>query len=152
MNIPIFELERIQSVYENTVDYNLTESGFHPYTLNELLDKKQLDNLNNLVLGYGQTNGSIPLRKRISALYDNANEDNVLVTNGSSEANFVACHTLLEEGDEVLMMLPNYMQIWGIAEEIGCKVYGFNLQADNRWAPNLAELKSKVTSVSMPIV
>ena len=145
MNIPIFELERIQSVFENTVDFNLTESGFHPYSLNELLEKEQLEELHNLTLSYGQTNGSIPLRSRISALYDNTNEDNVLVTNGSSEANFVACHTLLAKGDEVLMMLPNYMQIWGIAEEMGCVVNGFNLQENDSWAPDLEELKSKVT-------
>ena len=146
MNIPIFELERIQSVYENTVDYNLTESGFHPYSLNELLSENERQELLEITLGYGQTNGSIPLRKRISALYNNINEDNILVTNGSSEANFVACHSLLERGNEVLMMLPNYMQIWGIAEEIGCKVQGFNLKEENKWAPDLEELKSKVTS------
>ncbi|RLD25195.1 MAG: aspartate aminotransferase [Bacteroidetes bacterium] len=146
MKIPIFELERVQSLFENTVDYNLTESGFHPYTLNELLDKEQLENLNNLVLSYGQTNGSIPLRRRISDLYDETNVDNILVTNGSAEANFIACHTLLEEGDEVVMMLPNYMQIWGIAEEMGCSVKGFSLSADDKWAPDLAELREKVTS------
>ena len=30
MKFPIFELERVQSLYENTVEYNLTESGLHP--------------------------------------------------------------------------------------------------------------------------
>jgi len=146
MNIPIFELERIQSLFENTVDYNLTESGFHPYTLEELLTKEQVAELSNLVLGYGQTNGSIPLRKRISTLYNEVNEENVLVTNGSSEANFIACHTLLEKGDEVVMMVPNYMQIWGIAEEMGCQLKSFCLKEEESWRPDLEELKSKVTS------
>ncbi len=145
MNIPIFELERVQSLFENTVDYNLTESGFHPYTLNELLDKEQLETLTNTVLGYGQTNGSILLRKRISALYNNTNQENVLVTNGSSEANFIACHTLLEKDDEVVMMIPNYMQIWGIAQEMGCVTKGFHLIEENNWRPDLQELKSLVT-------
>lgn len=145
MNIPIFELERVQSLFENTVDYNLTESGFHPYTLKELLNAEQLETLTNTVLGYGQTNGSIPLRQRIGALYHGTNEENVLVTNGSSEANFIACHTLLEKGDEVVMMVPNYMQIWGIAEEMGCIPKAFHLQAENDWAPNLEELRSLVT-------
>ena len=57
MKIPIFELERVQSIYENTVEYNLTESGFHPLTLSELLSTSQIDNLTKTVLGYGQTNG-----------------------------------------------------------------------------------------------
>lgn len=146
MNIPIFELERVQSLFENTVDFNLTESGFHPYTLKEFLTPEQMEELSNLVLGYGQTNGSIAVRKRISALYDGMDEDNVLVTNGSAEANFVACHTLLEKGDEVLMMIPNYMQIWGIAEEIGCTVKGFHLNEAKDWAPNLDKLKSQVSA------
>ena len=33
MKIRIFELERVQSIYENTVEFTLTESGFHPLKL-----------------------------------------------------------------------------------------------------------------------
>jgi aspartate/methionine/tyrosine aminotransferase len=144
MNIPIFELERVQSLFENTVDYNLTESGFHPYTLKEFLTPEEIDTLTNTVLGYGQTNGAIPLRQRIGALYNGSNEENVLVTNGSSEANFIACHTLLEKGDEVVMMVPNYMQIWGIAKEMGCTIKSFQLESKHAWRPNLNELRAQV--------
>jgi aspartate/methionine/tyrosine aminotransferase len=144
MKIPIFELERVQSLYENTVEYNLTESGFHPLTLEELLTPDQIRELTSTVLGYGQTNGSVPLRERIAALYDGQNIDNVLVTAGSSEANFVVCHTLLEAGDEVVMMIPNYMQIWGIAEEIGAMPRAFHLREENRWAPDIGELRALV--------
>jgi aspartate/methionine/tyrosine aminotransferase len=146
MNIRTFELERVQSLYENTVPINLTESGFHPYTLKELLSAEQIEMLTETVLGYGQTNGSIPLRKTISDLYPNCNEDNVLVTNGSAEANLVACHTLLDKGDEVIMMVPNYMQIWGIVEEMGCTPKKFHLREENNWRPDLKELESLMTS------
>ncbi|MTI32970.1 aminotransferase class I/II-fold pyridoxal phosphate-dependent enzyme [Xanthovirga aplysinae] len=146
MNIRTFDLERIQSLYENTVEFNLTESGFHPFSLKELLTPEELDEINNTTLGYGQTNGSIPLRKRIASLYPNCHEENILVTNGSSEANFVACHTLLKKGDEVVMMVPNYMQIWGIAEEMGAIPKSFPLLEKNNWTPNLEELEKQVTS------
>jgi len=145
MNIRIFELERIQSLYENTVEVNLTESGFHPYTLKELLSPEQIDMITGTVLGYGQTNGSIPLRKAIAALYANVNEDNVLVTNGTCEANFIACHTLLRKGDEIVMMVPNYMQIWGVVEEMGCVPKKFHLREENGWRPDLAELEAQMT-------
>ena len=145
MKFPIFELERVQSLFENTVDYNLTESGFHPLTLEELLSEEQLVELHRTVLGYGQTNGSVEIRQRIAALYPDQTVDNVLVTNGSSEANFVACHTLLEPGDEVVMMVPNYMQIWGIAEELGATPIAFHLREGNEWAPDLEELREVVT-------
>jgi len=144
MKIPIFELERVQSIYENTVDYNLTESGFHPLTLSELLTPEQIDGLTSTVLGYGQTNGSVPLRERIAELYEGQTIENVLVTNGSAEANFVACHSLLEAGDEVVMMVPNYMQIWGIVEEMGAVPRAFHLREENEWAPDLDELRALV--------
>lgn len=152
MNIPIFDLERIQSLYENTVPINLTESGFHPYSLKELLSSEQIEMLNNTVLGYGQTNGSIPLRQTIADLYPNCDEDNVLVTNGSAEANFIACHTLLEKGDEIVMMVPNYMQMWGIAEEMGCIPKAFHLREENDWAPDLTELEGLVNEKTKAIV
>ena len=34
-----------------------------------------------------------------------------------SEANYCVCHSILQKGDEVAMMIPNYMQCWGVAEE-----------------------------------
>lgn len=152
MNIRIFDLERIQSLYENTVPINLTESGFHPYTLKELLSAQQIEMLTETVLGYGQTDGSIPLRRTISDLYPNCNEEHIMVTNGTAEANFIACHTLLEKGDEIVMMVPNYMQIWGIAEEIGCIPKRFHLLEENGWKPDLAELESQMTNKTKMIV
>ena len=152
MKIKTFELERIQSLYENTVPINLTESGFHPYSLNELLSTGEIDGLTDAILGYGQTNGSILLRQSIAKLYKDCSEDNVLVTNGSAEANFIACHTLLEKGDEVVMMVPNYMQIWGIVEEMDCVAHSFNLREANGWRPDLEELESKMSSKTKMLV
>ncbi len=152
MNIKTFELERIQSLYENTVDFNLTESGFHPYAISELLSIDQQQKLLNLNLGYGQTNGAVPLRKQIADLYNCENEDQVLITNGSAEANYILCKTLLEKDDHVVIMIPNYMQIWGIAEDMGCKVDGFHLRHENDWKPDLNELRNVVTPETKMIV
>ena len=107
MNFETFELERIQSLYENTVQYNLTESGIHPYTPKELLSEAEIDTMLNLRLGYGQTNGSIELRNAISRHYQGADMDNVLVTNGSAESNFTFAWSNIQAGDEVVVMLPN---------------------------------------------
>ncbi|MEL6846281.1 MAG: aminotransferase class I/II-fold pyridoxal phosphate-dependent enzyme, partial [Bacteroidota bacterium] len=137
-----FVLERIQSLYENTVDYNLTESGVHPYSLRELFEADELEHLLNISLGYGQTNGSLELRQAIATLYPEGSigPEQVLVTNGSSEANFVGMKSLLKAGDEVLVMLPNYLQIWGIAREMGCETKGFHLKQELDWAPDMEEL------------
>ena len=145
MRLPEFDLERVQSLYENTVEFNLTESGFHPYTLEELLSTAQMDQLRHTVLSYGQTNGSPGLRRAVASLYLGQDADNVIATNGSSEANYVACRTLLEPGDEIVVMLPNYMQIWGIARGMGVSTIPFHLREDSGWAPDLDELASVVT-------
>jgi aspartate/methionine/tyrosine aminotransferase len=145
MKIEIFELERTQSLYENTVDYNLTESGVHPYALEELLDKEEIENLLSLRLGYGQTNGSIELREAVSRLYPGANLDNVLITNGSAEANFINIWCNLEPGDELLLMVPNYMQMSGIARSFGVTVKPFHLKEELNWDPDLEEIKALIT-------
>ncbi len=145
MNFETFELERIQSLYENTVQYNLTESGIHPYTPKELLSEAEIDTMLNLRLGYGQTNGSIELRNAIRQHYRGAGIENILVTNGSAEANFTFAWSNIQAGDEVVVMLPNYMQIWGVARYLGAHVKPFYLKENLNWAPGIDELNQLVT-------
>ena len=38
MRIPLFKMERMQSTVENTVEFNLSESGVHPMRVEALLD------------------------------------------------------------------------------------------------------------------
>lgn len=145
MKIETFELERMQSIHENTVEYNLTESGLHPYTLDELFTDDQRAELNSMRLGYGQTNGSIPLRERISSYYEGANADNVLVTSGSAEANFLINWVLLEPEDHIAYMLPNYMQAWGINRGFGVFVHTVSLKAELGWQFALEDLRQTIT-------
>ena len=55
MKFPSFDLERIQSLYENSVEVNLTESGIEPLSLKELMNTEELEELLNLPIGYGYT-------------------------------------------------------------------------------------------------
>ena len=145
MDIEIFKLERTQSLWENTVEFNLTETGIHPFTMSELLSEAELDELSEVRLGYGQTNGSIELRETISGMYPGTDRENIMVTSGSIEANFVALWTLLNPGDELLLMLPNYMQLWGAARGFGIEVKPFHLLEDRDWQPDLDELRNLVS-------
>ncbi|HET7790475.1 MAG TPA: aminotransferase class I/II-fold pyridoxal phosphate-dependent enzyme [Gemmatimonadales bacterium] len=141
-----FELERWQSTWENRVKFNISESGVHPLSVRELLElaKASRDPLLDVRLGYSQSNGTDALRERIAALYPGASPDQVLVTTGSAEANFVACWRLLAPGDAVAMMLPNYMQIWGQAQNLGATVRGFHLREENGWEPDPAEIERAI--------
>ena len=141
-----FDLERWQSTWENRVPFNLSESGVHPLSIRELLELAgaAAEPLLAVRLGYSQSNGTDLLRQRIAALYPGASPDQVLVTTGSAEANFVTCWRLLEPGDTVAMMLPNYLQTWGLAQNFGAQVRGFHLHASHRWDPSVDEIGAAI--------
>ena len=142
-----FEMERMMSKWENAVEYNLSESGVHPLALRELVaDPTAIEELLLTELNYPQANGLPELRERIAALYPGAGPEDVLVTVGCAEANFIALQTLLEPGDELVVMLPNYMQIWGIARNSGFRPRAFYLREERGWAPDLEELRDAVSS------
>ena len=141
-----FDMERMMSKWENVVEYNLSESGVHPVKLTELVDDPVLvEELLATELNYPQANGLVELRENIAALYPGASPDNILVTVGCAEANYITLHTLLAPGDEMVMMLPNYMQIWGIAHNHGVQVKSFHLKEERGWAPDLDELNEVVS-------
>jgi len=146
MKIQRFELERWQSVWENRVELNISESGVLPLSPAELLETEaERTALLEARLGYPQTNGSEELRGRIAALYPGAKPENVLATCGTAEANFLAIWSLVEPGDELVFMQPNYMQIGLLAEGMGAVVKPLWLRENLGWAPDLEELKRLVT-------
>ena len=142
-----FVMERMMSLFEQDVEYNLSESGVHPMLLGELLaDRPELvTELLGTDLNYPYVNGIPELRHNIAAMYAGAKAENVLVTVGAIEANYITTRTLLAPGDEIVVMLPNYMQIWGIARNHGLVIKTFNLQEDRGWTPDLGELDTAVT-------
>ena len=141
-----FDLEYSQSIWEQRVDINLTESGVHPIRLDELLDgdADKLAELMSTEINYPHVNGSPELRENIARQYPGAAVDNVLVTVGAAEANHIIMQTLLEPGDEVACQSPTYKQVWGIAQNFGHRVRPFHLQSDAGWALDLDELNAQV--------
>jgi aspartate/methionine/tyrosine aminotransferase len=142
-----FEHEVMASQNEKEVDYNLSESGVHPLLLRELLNDspESIESLLATEIDYAHANGNPKLRENIAALYPGCASRNVLVTVGAIEANYNSIQTLLQCGDEMAIMLPNYMQIWGIAKNHGVKMNIFHLCEDNDWQVDLDELKQAVT-------
>ena len=142
-----FEHEVMASRHEKNVDYNLSESGVHPITLRELLadNPEEINRLFDTEIDYAHANGIPELRANIAALYPNCQSENVMVTVGAIEANYDAIQALLQPGDEMAIMLPNYLQIWGVAKNLRLKINTFHLDESNGWQVNQAELKQAVT-------
>ena len=149
MKLEPFAMERLQSIWENRVAWNLSESGVHPLRVEELADTTEYRSaILQQELGYTQTNGTPDLRAAISALYPGATPAHVEVTNGGSEANCIVLWHLVEPGDDVVMMAPNYMQARGIVRGLGAAVRPWKLtggESAGRWAPDLAALDAMVT-------
>jgi hypothetical protein len=149
MRLEQFAMERMQSTYENSVEFNLSESGVHPLALGELVDDEPARRaLLAEPLRYTQSNGTGALREAIAALYPGAGPQHIQVTNGGSEANYITTWTLVEPGDEVVLMVPNYMQTWGLARAFGGHVKEWRLVeagSPPRWTVDLDALAKLVT-------
>ena len=155
MKLEQFEMERMQSTWENLVEFNLSESGVHPMTPRELLEDSALDVVLDQPLVYTQSNGTKQLRAFISALYPGSTPEHVQVTNGGSEANYISVWRLVEPGDEVVMLVPNYMQTWGLVRAFGGTVREWPLVEDRtagRWRPDLEALATLVNERTRLII
>ena len=144
-------MERLQSTWENRVAWNVSESGVHPLRVEELADTQEARAAvlaQDLV--YTQTNGTSELRSGIARHYPDAGPDNIQVTNGGSEANLVTLLHLIQPGDDVVMMTPNYMQVHGLAKALGASVRKWPLILDEtgeapRWRVDVQALSSLLT-------
>lgn len=153
MKLVPFAMERWQSTWEHQVEFNLSESGVEPIPLRELLrDETAIEGFLDHSLAYSQGNGTPELRSAIAAMYPDATADHVLVTNGSSEACLVALWYLIEPGDEVVLMLPNYMEAWGLVQMFGGRVRPLRLREDLRWQFEPDELASLINRRTKAIV
>jgi aspartate/methionine/tyrosine aminotransferase len=155
MKVEQFAMERMQSTYENVVDFNLSESGVHPLTPRELLQDTDLGIALDQRLVYTQSNGTVELRSAIAALYPGSTAEAIQVTNGGSEANYICTWRLIEPGDEVVMLVPNYMQTWGLVRSFGGTIREWPLIEDRgagRWRPDLELLERLATSRTRLII
>ncbi|MEO8028689.1 MAG: aminotransferase class I/II-fold pyridoxal phosphate-dependent enzyme [Bryobacteraceae bacterium] len=145
MKIPVFEMERMQSTWENVVELDMSESGVRPVTTRELMEMGlEVESFLDVPWGYSQTNGTLELRETLTAQYPGASADQIEVTNGTSEANFLIAMTLLSPGDEFAIEVPNYMQLRGLAEGLGAKVNPFRLRPERGWEPDWDEFELAV--------
>jgi aspartate/methionine/tyrosine aminotransferase len=142
MNFQNFDLEYFQSQWERTVEINLADSSVKCANVSDLLAGEDSRPLLEMPLYYPEVNGTALLRERIAALYPDASAANVLVTVGAAQANWMACSTLLEQDEEIIVVSPGYRQVWGLARNAGCRVKETHLRAENNWRLDIDELES----------
>jgi aspartate/methionine/tyrosine aminotransferase len=156
MRVEQFEMERMQSTFENQVAYNLSESGVTPISLGDLVAEPAVhDALMRERLRYTQSNGTTRLRELIASQYPGATADQIQVTNGGAEANYITTWNLVEHGDEVVFMVPSYMQTWGLVRAFGASVSEWPLirpSGFDRWRMDVDTLDQLVNARTKLIV
>jgi aspartate/methionine/tyrosine aminotransferase len=142
-----FEMERMQSLWWHLVEYDLSESGVRPMSIRDLLGPiADADAFVGTRLGYPLSEGSLETRANIAAWYEGATPEHVTVTNGGSEANLLTLWTLLDPGDRLAFMIPNYLQGKGLGPFFGDRTDTFKLKLrGGRWTLDLERLERVVT-------
>ena len=159
MKIETFALERWMTRYETHVAYDIAESGIAPLSTRDLLDllpeddrHGALDALLDIRLGYSEAPGSEALRSALAATYCATGSDEILVTTGAIEANYLLFNTLLDPGDHVVAVAPAYQQLLSVPAAIGCEVSRWEVRPEDGFRLDLDALERLVTPRTRLIV
>jgi aspartate/methionine/tyrosine aminotransferase len=151
MKLERFALERWMTAWELDVDFDIAESGIYPMSLEELGTLIGDDAYRELQqtmftrrLGYSEARGTLALRTIVADTFANASPEDVLVTTGAIEANFLVFNALLAEGDHVVAVSPAYQQLTSVPKAITANVAEWNVVHDDGFYYDLDELETLV--------
>lgn len=105
---------------------------------------------------YTSNFGAMELRQAIADKLKRENNidykaTEVLVTVGLSEAIFASMATILEEGDEILVPEPAWMNYHNVPKMLGAVPVTYQLREENGFQMDLDELRAKVTDKTKAI-
>lgn len=106
---------------------------------------------------YTSNFGLMELRQAIADKLKRENDvdykaSEVLVTVGLSEAVFAVLATILEEGDEILVPDPVWLNYINVPNLLGAKAVTYGLTEETGFQMDLEEVKAKITSKTRAIV
>lgn len=108
-------------------------------------------------LSYGDTAGSEQLRSTLAGLYSVKTPtplpvENVLITPGSSLANFIVFQALCGAGDHVIVQYPTYQQLFSVPTSLGAEVSLWRAKEQDKWRLDVEELKRLIKPNTKMIV
>lgn len=153
--------------YETKATYNIAETCCASISLEDLqkfsegndpaASTNNIDSIFSLSrstkLTYGAIRGSDQLRGHLSRLYSVKTPtvlppENILITAGAIQGNFLLHHTLVGPDDHVIVHYPTYQQLYSVAEAIGAEVSLWKAKetddSDEGWVLDTEELKQLI--------
>ncbi|KAJ6079310.1 hypothetical protein N7467_009063 [Penicillium canescens] len=155
VKIEAFAVEQWMDKYETIAKYNAAETCCASISVDDLRalseDKESnpLTELQSTKLTYGAIRGSDKLRTTLANLYSAKTpaqlpKDNVLITAGAIQANFLLLYTLIGPGDHVICHYPTYQQLYSVPASLGAEVSLWKSKEADGWQLDLEELKSLI--------
>ncbi|HEV8336206.1 MAG TPA: pyridoxal phosphate-dependent aminotransferase [Candidatus Polarisedimenticolia bacterium] len=105
----------------------------------------------DVALNGPDSDGYLPLRQAIAAKYG-AREEQVVLAQGTSFANFLACATVLEPGDEALVEQPVYEPLLSTIRFLGAGVKRFARRLEDGFSLDPDEVRRRMTRRTKLIV
>ncbi len=145
VDLPIFKLEEFWKKYEFSAPYLLCPSDAETWLLKDIVamaDPETRALWDNLSLGYTESPGLPLLRKEIARLYDSLEADHILTTAGAEEGIYCALHSLLSEGDHVVIISPSYQSLETLPQIVGAETTFIHLQSASKWKLEFDQIQS----------
>ena len=154
MHLPPFKLERYFAKYEFNTEFLLCSSDCEAMSIADLLafEDGAAEKLQNIWLGYTESQGSPSLRKEICNLYTTIRPEDILVHTGAGEAIYLFMYAAFNKGDHVIVHAPGYQSLAEVARSVGCDISPWMAREENGWALDLDELKKLVRPNTKGIV
>lgn len=154
---PVMEkAQEMKKAGHNILELNIGNTApFDFLTPDEILQ----DILNNApkVQGYGESRGLYSARKAIMQQTQlvgikGVDVDDIYLGNGVSELIQMTMNALLNDGDEMLIPMPDY-PLWTAATSMaGGNAVHYMCNEDNNWLPDLDDMRKKVTKKTRGIL
>jgi len=124
---------------QGNIEYSLASSGVPPVDVSLLSPT-----VDDFTMIADNEYGWPPLLERIAHRYD-VDPENVVLAHGTSMANHLACASLAEAGDHVLIEWPVYDPLVAVPRYLDCEVSFFERRAEDGYALDVASVARAVT-------
>ena len=154
---PIMDAARqMEDEGQKIIKLNLGNLAVFGFDAPEEIQQDMIRNLPNSA-GYSDSKGIFAARKAV--MHETQKQgikgvtlDDIYLGNGASELITMATNALLDNGDELLLPMPDY-PLWTAATSLsgGTPVH-YVCDEANGWMPNLADIRAKITPRTKAIV
>jgi aspartate/methionine/tyrosine aminotransferase len=157
MDIAPFQTEQFFARFEFNTPYQLCNSDCETVPVEELMQLagRPLEELGRQRLSYGESQGGPELRTAIASCYRSVDPGEVVVLGTPVEGIYLLARTLLDPGDEVVVVTPAYDALVNLFEHVAGpdRVRQWRIRASaGRWSLDLDELRDLLTPATRLLV